>query len=84
MFITTFLVLPEPKPQCTMDADCPSKLSCFSNVCKNPCIETKPCGSHAVCSVIDSLPLRTMVCSCESGYVGNADIGCKLGKLFFI
>lgn len=70
----------EPTPQCTVDADCPSKLACFNNVCKNPCIETRPCGPHAICSVVDSLPLRTMVCTCEPGFVGNADIGCKQGK----
>lgn len=63
-----------------MDADCPSKLACFSGECKNPCYETKPCGSHATCSVVDSLPLRTMVCQCEPGYIGDADVACRLGK----
>lgn len=81
--ITLFTVQAESTPECTADADCPSKLACFNNVCKNPCIETKPCGPHAICSVVDSLPLRTMVCSCEPGYVGNADIGCKLGIKYF-
>lgn len=70
-----------PTSQCTVDADCPSKMACFNNVCKNPCIETRPCGAHAVCSVVDSLPLRTMVCSCEPGFMGNADIGCKQGNI---
>lgn len=74
----------EERPQCTVDADCPSKMACFNNLCKNPCIETRPCGSNAVCSVVDSLPLRTMVCTCEPGFVGNADIGCKPGKMSFI
>lgn len=69
-------------PQCTMDADCPSKLACFSGNCRNPCIETKPCASHATCMVVDSLPLRTMVCQCDTGYVGDADVACKLGNLF--
>lgn len=64
-----------------MDADCPSKLACFSGVCKNPCYETKPCAAHAICNVVDTLPLRTMVCQCEPGYVGDAEIECKLGKL---
>lgn len=77
------LVDSKPTPQCTVDADCPSKLACISNVCKNPCIETRPCGAHAVCSVVDSLPLRTLVCTCEPGFVGNADIGCKQGKYIF-
>lgn len=65
--------------ECSVDADCPSKLACFSGHCKNPCYETKPCGVRAVCSVVDTLPWRTMVCQCEQGYVGNADVECRLG-----
>lgn len=76
-----FVLVPvQSSPQCSMDADCPSKLACFSGECKNPCYETKPCGSHATCSVVDSLPLRTMVCQCEPGYIGDADVACRLGK----
>lgn len=71
-----------PQPQCRMDADCPSKLACFSSVCKNPCVETKPCGKNAECLVVDSLPLRTMSCMCLPGYIGDADVDCRLGKLF--
>lgn len=67
-----------------MDADCPSKLACFSGECKNPCKETNPCGPHATCSVVDTLPLRTMVCQCDVGYVGKAEKECKLGKIFII
>lgn len=68
-----------------MDADCASKLACFGGECKNPCFETKPCGKNAQCLVVDSLPLRTMSCLCLPGFVGDADIECKLGKtLFFI
>ena len=68
------------EPSCRVDADCPSKHACFSGECKNPCYETKPCGANAVCSVVDSLPLRTMVCTCLEGYVGDAEKECKLGK----
>ena len=68
-------------PQCTMDSECSSKLACFSGECKNPCIVTKPCGPSAICSVVDTLPLRTMICECEPGYVGDADVGCRKGKL---
>lgn len=70
----------EDQPQCTIDANCPSRQACFGGVCKNPCEETRPCGAHAVCSVIDSLPLRTMVCKCDTGYVGDADVACRLGE----
>ena len=73
-------VPPEKPPQCKMDADCASKLACFSGVCKNPCVETKPCGANAECSVVDTLPLRTMSCLCLPGYVGDADVECRPGK----
>lgn len=72
----------QQEPTCRMDADCPSKLACFSGDCKNPCHETKPCAKNAVCSVVDSLPLRTMVCTCLEGYVGDAERECKLRKYF--
>lgn len=71
----------EKEPECRMDGDCPSKLACFSGMCKNPCYVTKPCAEHASCSVVDTLPLRTMVCTCDPGYVGDAEKQCKLGKL---
>lgn len=69
----------EVQPQCRMDADCASKLACFSGECRNPCYETKPCGANAECTVVDSLPLRTMSCMCLPGYVGDADVECKRG-----
>lgn len=72
-------LVPLKDDRCRMDADCPSKHACFSGECKNPCFETKPCGSNARCSVVDSLPLRTMVCTCIEGYVGDAEKECKLG-----
>lgn len=69
-----------------MDSDCPSRLACFNGFCLNPCSEIKPCGINAECSVVDTLPLRTMSCLCLPGYVGDADIECKLGicPWFFI
>lgn len=69
----------EQPPQCISDADCSSKLACFGGECQNPCDVTKPCGTNALCSVVDTLPLRTMVCECEQGYIGDADIGCRKG-----
>lgn len=62
-----------------MDADCASKLACFSGECRNPCVETNPCGANAECVVVDTLPLRTMSCMCLPGYVGDADVECKIG-----
>jgi len=67
-----------------MDAECPSKLACFGGECKNPCDVTHPCGANAICEVVDTLPLRTMMCSCLPGYVGEADIGCHKGKIWLV
>lgn len=64
-----------------MDADCASKLACFSGECINPCLKTKPCGQNAECLVVDTLPLRTMSCVCLPGFIGDADISCQLGNL---
>lgn len=69
-----------PKVECTQDAECASKLACFNGVCRNPCVETKPCGANAECSVVDTLPLRTMTCLCLPGYLGDADISCRKGE----
>lgn len=77
------LETPQIQPQCRVDADCPSKLACFSGVCKNPCVVTEPCGINAQCSVVDTLPLRTMSCLCLPGYVGDADLECKKGIFSF-
>jgi hypothetical protein len=35
-----------------------------------------PCGRNAKCQVLDTLPVRTMVCVCITGYQGNAAIEC--------
>lgn len=66
-----------------MDADCSSKLACFSGECKNPCVKTKPCGLNAECLVVDTLPLRTMSCVCLPGFVGDADTACQPGIFLF-
>lgn len=74
-----FLAPTVEQPECTVDADCASKLACFSGTCRNPCTETKPCAANAACTVVDTLPLRTMACSCLPGFVGDADVECKPG-----
>lgn len=81
ILIIAILDLLEPETECQVDADCPSKLACFSGVCKDPCTETKPCIVSAKCSVIDTLPMRTMICECLPNFAGDATVACVLGKI---
>lgn len=71
----------EPETECQVDADCPSKLACFSGICKDPCAETKPCIVSAKCSVVDTLPMRTMICECLPNFAGDATVACVPGRL---
>lgn len=77
-------VIADERQQCKMDSDCASKLACFSGKCQNPCLETSPCGTNAECMVVDTLPLRTMSCSCLPGFVGDADVECKPGIVIYL
>uniref|UniRef100_A0A0K2TAS5 Putative LOC101893139 [Musca domestica] n=1 Tax=Lepeophtheirus salmonis TaxID=72036 RepID=A0A0K2TAS5_LEPSM len=61
---------------CEVDEDCPSKQSCIEKECLNPCVYNEPCGINAYCSVYDTVPVRTMTCSCIEGYEGDASIEC--------
>jgi len=69
-----FLVVPKG---CQRDADCPSQQACYSGDCKNPCKEERPCVANAECTVISSLPRRTMVCTCRDGFKGQGDTKCE-------
>lgn len=73
----------EPETECQVDADCPSKLACFSGICKDPCVQTKPCIVSAKCSVVDTLPMRTMICECLPNFAGDATVACVPGRLLF-
>lgn len=68
----------EVQPECKEDADCPSLLACFDNVCQNPCTTLEPCKRPAECVVFNSLPVRTMICECPSGYVSSGSGTCKI------
>lgn len=68
-----------PSLECTMDADCPSRLACFSGTCKDSCAQSQPCGTNAKCTVIDTLPMRTMVCECLPNFIRDANAICSPG-----
>ena len=64
-----------------MDKECPSKQACIitnnKGECKNPCTTFQPCVQNAECKVYDSLPLRTMTCTCIEGFTGKGDELCQ-------
>ncbi len=64
---------------CTRDSDCPSQTACVSGECVNPCALSEPCGRNAFCTVLDTLPVRTMTCVCIQGYEGDASFECTPG-----
>ncbi|ROT61488.1 hypothetical protein C7M84_020740 [Penaeus vannamei] len=68
----------EPKPECRVDADCPSQRACIDEHCVNPCHVLNPCDDTALCEVVDSVPVRTMICICPEGFVMTEEGTCKL------
>lgn len=64
------------KTECELDLDCPSKLACIKHSCVNPCVELSPCHSSAHCSIVDTIPVRTMICTCPEGWVPDQNGEC--------
>lgn len=52
------------QPQCVTDSDCPSQLACVNARCENPCAKSDVCAPQQTCTVIDTSPLRTVMCRC--------------------
>lgn len=62
------------RPECIINSECPKNRACLNNKCSDPCPGI--CGTNAECNVINHIPM----CSCLSGYEGNAFIDCRLAK----
>lgn len=65
------------EPECRTDIDCPSKLACIKNTCVDPCKSLSPCSPSAQCSVLDTIPVRTMICTCPDGWISNSEGECR-------
>jgi len=69
--VFTLPIAPEAvEAECRLDNDCPPKLACIEAECVDPCLR-RPCHPDQTCSVQNSVPLRTVICSCpENTFVG--------------
>lgn len=63
---------PNCRPECTLDAECPSNLACQNEHCRNPC--SGACGSLAQCTAVN----HHAVCTCPQGYTGDPSSACIL------
>lgn len=52
-------------------------MACINDKCVNPCTELTPCSSSATCSVLDTSPVRTMICECPDQWVPDANGDCQ-------
>lgn len=64
------------QPQCTADAECPSQLACINQRCENPCAQSNVCSPQQTCSILDTLPLRTIMCRCPADMITDSSGRC--------
>lgn len=57
--------------ECVTDMECDEGHGCVGKECKDLCSYMHPCGVGAVCRVVDTSQLRTVVCECPPGYIKN-------------
>ena len=60
------------RPECTINADCPSALACVNLHCVDPCPGV--CGINAQCRALNHNP----TCTCNPGYRGDPFSACSL------
>ena len=60
------------RPECTINADCPSTKACRNLHCIDPCPGL--CGVNAQCRVINHIA----TCTCDEGYFGDPFTTCSL------
>ena len=63
---------PNCRPECIINADCPSNEACINRKCQDPCPGL--CGINAYCRVRNHVP----ICVCNQGYIGDPFSSCYL------
>lgn len=70
--------------ECRVDADCPPQFACINKECRNPCSQNI-CSVDQECRILDTLPLRTVMCQCPPDTIVDANGNCKpIGKYSLI
>lgn len=62
---------PSCRPECTINAECPTLQACIQQKCRDPCQGS--CGIEAICTVSRHTP----ICTCPDGYTGDAFTMCR-------
>lgn len=63
---------PNCRPECVINAECPSNMACMNEKCRDPCPGS--CGLNALCLVRN----HNAICTCPTNYAGNAFEACHL------
>lgn len=69
---------PNCRPECVIDQDCISSLTCIQKKCLDPCAGS--CGFNTNCTVQNHRP----ICHCYEGYEGDPFSGCAKSKILTI
>ena len=64
------------EPECREDSECPSSSACINARCQDPCALSNMCTAEQECRVLDTLPLRTMICQCPPDTVTDENGQC--------
>lgn len=67
----------QPQPECRTDSECPSQLACINSRCENPCSLNDICSIDQECRVLDTLPLRTVMCQCPPDTFTDSNGRCR-------
>lgn len=65
------------QPECTSDSNCPNTLTCVNRRCENPCARSDICDSQQTCTVLDTAPIRTIMCKCPPDTISDAQGNCR-------
>lgn len=73
------------KVECRSDSECQNDFTCVNMKCQNPCLQRDVCKHNQECRVLNTLPLKTIMCQCPKDTIADENGFCKIiSKLFYI